>query len=126
MHTHAHARMHTHTHVRSYLTVRFRAPQKCSNIADYFQTNIDLACAQDMPPVFEYMRSAANSGRSLPPTRMTNVDVDRAFIGEGSLLVGGRIARSVIGTNSYIGSNCDIEESIVNGLSVFHTQVRLA
>ena len=90
-------------------------------VRSFYEANLML-CGED-PPFRFYDNTAPiyTRPRFLPPSVMRNLHVEQGFIGDGCLLFGAEIVRSVIGLRSRIEPGARIVESVVMGADRYET-----
>ena len=62
--------------------------------------------------------------RFLPPSVMRQGHIERSLICEGSLVLGARVVRSIIGVRSWLQPGCRVEESIIMGADFYEVHER--
>lgn len=88
-------------------------------IPAFHQANLELT--MPMPPMDLYSPDAPifTHPRFLPATKVSGCEVTHALLGEGSVLSGARISRSVIGIRTLVNSGTVIEDSVVMGANSY-------
>ncbi len=88
-------------------------------IRSFYEANL-LLCEGD-PPFRFYVPEAPifTRPRFLPPSVMRQGHIERSLVAEGSLVLGARVVRSIIGLRSWLQPGCRVEDSIVMGADFY-------
>lgn len=88
-------------------------------IPAFHRANLELT--QPVPPMDLYSSETPiyTHPRFLPATKVSNCEVSHALLGEGSVLSGAKISRSVIGIRTLVSSGTTIEDSVVMGANTY-------
>jgi len=84
-------------------------------IRSFFDTNIMLAQPRPDFDLYDPQRPLYTRARTLPPAKVIRTRVERAIIGEGSVIVDAEITDSVIGIRSYIEHGTRISRTVLMG-----------
>jgi glucose-1-phosphate adenylyltransferase len=92
----------------------------------FFEAN--LALAQPLPPFnfFEPNSPIYTQDRYLPASKLNKCQIDHVVIGDGSILTDSSLKHCVLGTRSYVGEGCVLEDTIVMGADYYETEEQLA
>jgi glucose-1-phosphate adenylyltransferase len=95
-------------------------------IRAFYDANL-LMCEEHSPFKF-YVPEAPifTRPRYLPPSVMREGHVERSLIAEGSLVLGARVVRSIIGVRSWLETGCRVEESIIMGADFYEVDDKRA
>jgi len=95
-------------------------------IRAFYEANL-LLCEESSPFRF-YVPEAPifTRPRFLPPSVMRQGHVERSLVAEGSLVLGARVVRSIIGLRSWLQPGCRVEESIIMGADFYEVHERRA
>ncbi|HEX2190488.1 MAG TPA: glucose-1-phosphate adenylyltransferase [Longimicrobiaceae bacterium] len=88
-------------------------------VRSFFETNIMLAQPKPDFNLYDPKRPLYTHARMLPPAKVIRTTVERAIIGEGSVIVGSDISDSVIGIRSYIGPATHIHRTVMLGADYY-------
>lgn len=88
-------------------------------IAAFYHANLLLT--EDDSPFRFYVPEAPifTRPRFLPPSVLREGHVERSLIAEGSLVLGARVVRSIIGLRSWLQPGCRVEDSIIMGADFY-------
>jgi len=88
-------------------------------IRSFYEANL-LLTEEDSPFRF-YVPEAPifTRPRFLPPSVVRQGHVERSLITEGSLVLGARVVRSIIGLRSWLQPGCRVEDSIIMGADYY-------
>jgi glucose-1-phosphate adenylyltransferase len=84
-------------------------------VRSFFETNIMLAQPKPDFNLYDTDRPLYTNARMLPPAKVTRTTVERAIIGEGSVIVDSEITDAVIGIRSFIDRGTRIRRSVLLG-----------
>lgn len=88
--------------------------------------NANLALTQHPQPPFNFYDEKApiyTRGRSLPPSKLQNCQVNDSMIGEGCILKDCRIHHSVLGIRTRIEAGCTIQDTLIMGADYYQPSV---
>lgn len=96
------------------------------NIYSFFEAN--LALTLDIPPfnLFDNKKMVYSRARMLPPAKISGTTLDQAILAEGSIIKAQRIANSVVGIRSRIGSGSVVESCYIMGNDFYETIEEIA
>src|SRR5687767_11411177 len=91
------------------------------NIGAFFHAN--LALTQDLPEfnLFDNNNAIYTRTRMLPPAKISGTTLQHAIIAEGSIITASKIANSIIGIRSRVGSETTILNTYLMGNDYFET-----
>ncbi|HEY1066915.1 MAG TPA: glucose-1-phosphate adenylyltransferase [Pirellulales bacterium] len=100
----------------------------------YFEANMDLASVDPQFNLYDYRWPIRTYMPNYPPPKFVFDSPDRrgqavdSLVGPGTIISGGRVARSVVGMNARVHSYADVEDSILfEGVDVGrHAKIRRA
>jgi glucose-1-phosphate adenylyltransferase len=92
----------------------------------FFDAN--LALAEPLPPFnfFEPDAPIYTQDHHLPASKLNKCAIDAVVIGDGSILTDSSLHHCVLGTRSYIGEGCVLNDVIVMGSDYYENEERLA
>ena len=95
-------------------------------IKAFYEANLML-CEKDPPFKFYDERAPMfTSPLFLPPTLLWKCELDRTVVAEGCVIQGAKVAKSIIGLRSYIGSSTEISDSIIMGADYYQYETKRA
>ncbi|HNP53815.1 MAG TPA: glucose-1-phosphate adenylyltransferase, partial [Ferruginibacter sp.] len=96
------------------------------NIYSFFEAN--LALTMDIPPfnLFDNTNMVYSRARMLPPAKISGTTLDQTIIAEGSIIHASKVANSVIGIRSRIGSDSQIVSCYIMGNDFYETIEEIA
>jgi glucose-1-phosphate adenylyltransferase len=91
-------------------------------VRSFFDTSIMLA--QPKPPfnLYDANRPLYTNARMLPPAKITRSTIERAIVGEGSVIVDSEITDAVIGIRSFIDGGTRIHRAVIMGSDYYGWQ----
>jgi glucose-1-phosphate adenylyltransferase len=91
------------------------------NIPAFFEAN--LALTKDLPEfnLFDNNNAIYTRARMLPPAKISGTFLEHAIISEGSIITASKIANSIIGIRSRVGSETTILNTYLMGNDYFET-----
>lgn len=84
-------------------------------ISAFYAANLDLTRPVPRFDIFDPSWPIYTRARYLPPAKLEKADVRGCLVAEGCIIVGSRIAGSVVGLRSVVASGCQIRNSILMG-----------
>jgi len=90
-------------------------------IRSFYEANLALT---EITPQFSFYNAQQpvyTHRRNLPSSKLSNCNLHRAIIAEGSVLNGADIKHSIIGVRTRVGSGTTIQHSVVMGADYFET-----
>lgn len=96
------------------------------NIYSFFEAN--LALTLDIPPfnLFDNQKMVYSRARMLPPAKVSGTQLLQTIMAEGSIIKAKKIANSVIGIRSRIGTGSVIESCYIMGNDFYETIEEIA
>ena len=96
------------------------------NIYSFFEAN--LALTLDIPPfnLFDNQKMVYSRARMLPPAKVSGTQMLQTIMAEGSIIKAEKIANSVIGIRSRIGTGSVIESCYIMGNDFYETIEEIA
>ncbi|MBN8834809.1 MAG: glucose-1-phosphate adenylyltransferase [Sphingobacteriales bacterium] len=96
------------------------------NIYSFFEAN--LALTLDIPPfnLFDNQKMVYSRARMLPPAKVSGTQMLQTIMAEGSIIKAKKIANSVIGIRSRIGTGSVIESCYIMGNDFYETIEEIA
>jgi glucose-1-phosphate adenylyltransferase len=96
------------------------------NIYSFFEAN--LALTLDIPPfnLFDNQKMVYSRARMLPPSKISGTTLEQTILAEGAIIHAQRIANSVIGIRSRIGSGSVITSCYIMGNDFYETIAEIA
>lgn len=88
-------------------------------ISSFFQANLELTDIMPQFNLFDNESPIYSRSRMLPASKIQGTMLDRVIISDGCIIEASRIARTVVGIRSRIGSGTTIENSIIMGNDYF-------
>lgn len=92
----------------------------------FFETNLAIT---DIVPPFDFFDEQApiyTHNRSLPPSKVNKCAMDRAVVGDGSIIESSTITHSIISLRSVIREGCELEDVVMMGSDDYETSIELA
>ena len=92
----------------------------------FFETNLAIT---DIVPPFDFFDEQApiyTHNRSLPPSKVNKCAMDRAVLGDGSIVESSTITHSIISLRSVIREGSQIEDVVMMGSDDYETAAELA
>lgn len=88
-------------------------------IRSYYQANLELT--DDLPGfnLYDAERPIYTRQRFLPGTKLLHSNIERTIMGEGCIINGARINRSVIGVRSVINPEAHLDNVVMNGADFY-------
>lgn len=99
--------------------------QDIGTIKAFYDANLALCEERPNFRFYDVTAPIYTRARFLPPNVLLEADVERALIGEGSVLLGTRVRRSIIGVRSIIWRGTTIEDSILMGADNYQSQAKI-
>lgn len=96
------------------------------NIYSFYEAN--LALTMEIPPfnLFDNTKIIYSRSRMLPPMKITGTHVESSILAEGSIIHASKIANSVIGIRTRIGSGTEVISSYIMGSDYYETIPEMA
>jgi glucose-1-phosphate adenylyltransferase len=91
-------------------------------VRSFFETNIMLTQPKPDFDLYDTEMPLYTNARMLPPAKITRSSVNRAIIGEGSVVVDSEISDSVIGIRSFIDRGTRIHRTVILGSDYYSWQ----
>jgi glucose-1-phosphate adenylyltransferase len=91
-------------------------------VRSFFETNIMLAQPKPEFNLYDTERPLYTNARMLPPAKIIRTTVERAIIGEGSVIVDSEISDAVIGVRSYVARGTRIRRAVLHGSDYYAWQ----
>jgi len=91
-------------------------------IRSYYQANLDLT--DDLPAfnLYDAERPIYTRQRFLPGSKLNNCQLERVIVGEGCIMNGARLVRTVAGLRSIVREGSTVEHTVLNGADYYDSQ----
>jgi glucose-1-phosphate adenylyltransferase len=89
--------------------------RELAGLRDFYEANLELAAPNSPISIFDVDKAIVSRGRILPPSIVHQCEIYDSLVGEGSILMGSTLRTCIVGSNSYIGRGCDIQDTIILG-----------
>jgi len=96
------------------------------NIHSFYEAN--LALTLEIPPfnLFDKTKAIYSRSRMLPPVKISGTQIDSSILAEGAIVHGSKIANSVIGIRTRIGTGTEIISTYIMGSDYYETIEEMA
>ena len=88
-------------------------------IRSFFDANLGFTDPVPRFTFYDEIRPIFTRPRFLPPTKINSASIERALVGEGCILEGAGIKRSIVGIRSVVRAGSNVEESILMGADYY-------
>ena len=88
-------------------------------IRSFFEANLAMC---GMRPAFSFFDRSApvyTRARFLPPTKVLDCQINQSLVADGCVIHKARLDHCVIGLRSYIGTDCDLRNTIIMGCDYY-------
>ena len=93
-------------------------------IKSFFDANLAMCRLQAPFNFFERANPVYTHARFLPPSKILECNISQSLIADGCIILKARIENSIIGLRSFIGTGCQIKDTIIMGCDFFGTPHR--
>lgn len=96
------------------------------NIYSFYEAN--LALTMEIPPfnLFDKNKAIFSRSRMLPPVKISGTQIDSSILADGAIIHASKIANSVIGIRTRIGSGSEIVSTYIMGSDYYETIEEMA
>lgn len=91
-------------------------------IKSFFEANLALCTSKPSFNFFDREAPLYTRARFLPPSKVIDSPIRNALIADGCIILRSRIENSIVGVRSFIGSDCDLRDTIIMGCDFYETQ----
>ena len=95
-------------------------------IKAFFDANLDLCEAVPKFNFYDSLSPIYTHARYLPATKISNSRIDRAVIGDGSIILDANVERCLIGVRSRINSGAVIRNCIIMGQDYYEDDAQIS
>ena len=94
-------------------------------IKSFFDANLALCSSMPAFNLFDREAPIYTHPRFLPASKILESSIRNAMIADGCIILKSRIEHSIVGVRSFIGSDCDISDTIIMGCDFYETQHKI-
>jgi len=93
-------------------------------IKSFFDANLAMCRLQAPFNFFERAKPVYTHARFLPPSKILDCHINQSLVADGCIILKARLENTVVGLRSFIGSGCQLKDTIIMGCDFFGTRLQ--